>query len=366
MKAKSCLIYNYAQHYRADIFRLMDRELNCDFVFGDRMGDVKKLDYSILRNFKKEVKNKKFLFKPLTYQKGVLRLLREPYSTYLMLGDVHCISTWSMLFLAKIARKKVFLWSHGWYGRESIMKTILKRAFFNLAAGTFLYGNYARQLMIKEGCNAAKLFVIYNSLSYDTQIDLRKILKSSWVYKDHFGNDYFNLIFVGRLTSVKRLDLLLDALALLERQSQFYNLILIGDGSIHEDLKLKAKQLGLKRIWFYGATYDEKELSELIYNADLCVSPGNVGLTAIHSLTYGTPVLTHNNFPYQGPEFEAITEDSTGTFFEYENIYSLAEKIKRWFSLSPERELIRKNCYDVIDSRYNPHVQLETFKKYLT
>ena len=50
------------------------------------------------------------------------------------------------------------------------------------------------------------------------------------------------------------------------------------------------------QIWFYGACYDESKLGELIFNADLCVSPGNVGLTAVHSMGYGTPVITHNNF----------------------------------------------------------------------
>ena len=43
---------------------------------------------------------------------------------------------------------------------------------------------------------------------------------------------------------------------------------------------------------FQGAVFDESN-SELIYHSDLCVSPGNVGLTAIHSLTYGVPVATH-------------------------------------------------------------------------
>ena len=50
---KICLIYNYAQHYRIGIFKLLDQELSCDFYFGDQMDDVKKLDYSELKNFKK-------------------------------------------------------------------------------------------------------------------------------------------------------------------------------------------------------------------------------------------------------------------------------------------------------------------------
>ena len=57
MTKKICLIYNYAQHYRTNIFTIMDKELDCDFYFGNKMDNVKKMDYSLLNNFKKELKN---------------------------------------------------------------------------------------------------------------------------------------------------------------------------------------------------------------------------------------------------------------------------------------------------------------------
>ena len=323
---KVCLIYNYAQHYRTNIFTLMDKKIQCDFVFGNKMGDVKKMDYSTLSHFKKEVDNITFIRKPIYYQKGVISLLKENYTTYLILGDIHCLSTWLMLLLTKFSKKKIYLWSHGWYGRESAIKSIIKKIFFSLADGTFLYGNYARKLMIKEGLNESKLFIIHNSLSYDEQFAIRKELKPSSIYKNHFRNNFRNLIFVGRLTKVKNLELLLNAVALLKSQYLDVNLTFIGDGTMKDELVKQVQQLGIERVWFYGACYDEKELSCLIYNADLCVSPGNIGLTAIHSMSYGTPVLTHNNFPYQMPEFEAIEDGITGTFFEYENYDSLGSK----------------------------------------
>lgn len=365
METKICLIYNYAQHYRSNIFTLMDKNLQCDFVFGDKMDDVKKMDYSILSHFKKEVENKVFIRKPIYYQRGVLSLLKENYTTYLMLGEIYCLSTWLMLLLAKFSKKKIYLWSHGWYGRESKIKTIIKKLFFSLSDGTFLYGNYARQLMIKEGLKESKLFVIHNSLAYDEQVAIREELKPSRIYNDRFKNNFRNLIYVGRLNKIKRLDLLLNAVAVLKSQSLDMNLTLIGDGEMKDELIKQVKQLGLDHVWFYGACYDEKELSVLIYNSDLCVSPGNIGLTAIHAMVYGTPVVTHNNFPYQMPEFEAIIDGKTGTFFKFENYYSLAESIKYWFTITTDREKVRQKCYEVIDTEWNPHIQLETFKKFI-
>lgn len=59
--------------------------------------------------------------------------------------------------------------------------------------GVFCYGNYARELMISEGFNSEKLYTIHNSLAYEQQIKVRKELKETLLYKEHFGNDNKNL-----------------------------------------------------------------------------------------------------------------------------------------------------------------------------
>jgi len=366
MKNKICLIYNYAQHYRTDIFCLMDKELPIDFVFGDKYLDVKKMDYSLLKNFKKEVKNITFFMKPIYYQKGVLKLIFTNYSSYLILGETICVSTWVMLFICKVLNKKVYFWTHGWYGKETLIRKTLKKIFYSLSNGIFLYGDYAKSLMIKEGFNEKKLHVIYNSLSYDSQKKERKALGVSDIYFNKFNNRHKNLVFIGRLSKVKRLDMILDALKILKSKNKYYNLTLIGEGETKNNLKQIVKQFNLEEcVWFYGESFNENELSNLIFNADLCVSPGNVGLTAIHSLTYGTPVITHNNFPYQMPEFEVIKLKKTGIFFEFGNVISLANKIQCWFNENNNREKVREACYEVVDKKFNPYYQIEIFKKHL-
>ena len=359
---KLCLIYNYAQHYRTSIFKLIDNEFNCDFVFGDSMGDVKKMDYTLLKGNVEEIHNRKL--GSAYFQRNVLKLLRQKYDRYIMLGETRCISTWLFLILSKFYKnKKVYLWSHGWYGKESKIERIVKKAFFKLADGIFLYGNYARELMIKEGFNKEKLFVIHNSLAYDEQLAIRKQLNPTDIYNAHFGNNNPNLIFVGRLTAVKKLDMILQAMS---KSKTKYNLTLIGGGEKKEELEKLTKELNLtENVWFYGPCYDETELGSFIYNANLCVSPGNVGLTAMHSLVFGTPVITHNYFPLQMPEFESIKEGKTGVFFEYENVDSLTQKIDEWFCTPRSREDIRQMCMKEIDNNWTPYYQIEILKKNL-
>ncbi len=364
--SKLCVIYNMAAKYRAPIFQLMDKELDVDWYFGEPIGDIKELDTSIL---KKVTKLKQNTFRCLTWQKGVLKLLiSREYNYYLMLGEPFTLSTWAILLSRPLVarKKKIYFWSHGWYGRENAVKRWIKKTFFGLADGTFLYGNYAKKVAIEQGNDENKFWVIHNSLDYNRHLQLRAAIQPSSIYSQHFGNDNPTLIFIGRLTKVKKLNQVIEALALLKQKGYNYNLVFIGDGEEREALVKLAKEKNVD-VWFYGSCYDEKTNAELIYNADLCVSPGNVGLTAIHTMTFGTPVITHSNFANQMPEFEAIQQGKTGDFFKEGSVDSLANAIVKWFSSNTySRESIRQACYQEIDQSWTPQFQLSVLKNYVS
>ena len=362
---KTCIIYNYAQHYRAGIFKLLDKELECDFFFGNKMGDVKKMDLNMLNNPVKELNNIKILSN-IYWQKEALNLIfKKKYDKYIILGEYYCVSTWMILILSYFSNKKVYLWTHGWYGNENTIKKLIKKLFFNLSDGILLYGNYAKNLMINEGFDQSKLHVIYNSLDYELQINIRDSLSTSTIFQDYFKNNNKTLIFIGRLTKVKNLELLLEVQANLLKKNMHYNIVIVGDGDERERLECLMNKMKLSNVWFYGPTYDEKEIGNLIFNSHLCVSPGNVGLTSLHSMVYGTPVCTNNLFTEQMPEFEAIDFPRTGFFFEKNNIESLSSSISDWSLNVNSRDLIRNFCYEKIDKFYNPKFQLSVIKKVL-
>lgn len=341
----------------------MDKELHCDFYITQwKANPFKQMDFNNLKNLKRISKNIKLIGR-FYWQKNAVKQIFKPYHYYILIGDPSCVSTWVILFLSFFFKKKTILWSHGWYGKESNIESLIKRIFFSLADDILLYGNYAKKLMINEGFNESRLHVIYNSLDYNSQLSIRNTLKPSNIFSNKFQNNYHNIIFIGRLTDIKRIDLLLFALFELRSQKKYFNLTIIGDGIKKNELVDLVKRLQLtENIWFYGESYNEQEISKLIFNADLCVSPGNVGLTAIHSLVYGTPVITHNDLSHQMPEFEAIEDNISGTFFTKNDYFALAESIANWFSKCQDRELVRKNCYQVIDNKYNPYFQIEVLK----
>lgn len=364
-KKKVCIIYNFAQHYRTSIFCLLDKEFDCSYYFGDSYLDIKKMDYSKLKGDVHEVSTIKF--GPFIYRCGIISLLNKKFDAYIVLGESRVFSTWLFLILARIFRKNnVFSWTHGWYGKEKGIIKFLNKIFLKLpTGGNFFYGNYGRLLAIKEGISAVRQFTVHNSLAYEQQLKIRSQLKRTSVFQDHFNNNNKNIIFIGRLTKIKRLDLLLEALKACHDRGFDYNLTLIGGGENTDDLLKLSSILEMNnQVWFYGSCYNESLIGELIYNSDLCVSPGNVGLTAMHALVFGCPVITHNRFSLQMPEFEAVITGKTGDFFEYNDSRSLTDTIINWLqNNSDNREGVRINCMKEIDDNWTPEFQLNIFKK---
>src|SRR5439155_1448825 len=105
------------------------------------------------------------------------------------------------------------------------------------------------------------------------------------------------------------------------------NVLLVGDGPEKESLQSMAARLRIP-VKFFGACYDEATLARLTMVAHVTVSPGKIGLTAMQSLAYGTPVITHDDHTAQGPEWEAILPGRTGALFHAGDVRHLASVIK--------------------------------------
>lgn len=362
MRNKLCIMSITASHYRKRIYELLDSAFDCRFIFGVDNTSVKRLDTSILKD---SINNQNIYIygTPFYYQKNILS---QTSNWQVIINDlgIFCLSGWLLMILAKFRKQRVFLWDHGWYGREGFVKKWIKRAYFGLADGSFIYGEYAKKLMEKNGFSKDKLHVIHNSLDYDTQLSIRKTIAKTSLYKDYFKNENPVICFIGRLTPVKKLNLLVSALHILAENGKSFNLVIIGDGEERKNIETLVSSLQLKEnVWLYGPCYDENTNASLIYNADVCVSPGNVGLTAMHAMMFGCPVITHNDLPWQMPEFEAIKQGKTGDFFNHGDVMSLADCIARWFQTYGEsREEIRHQCFKEIDEEWNPHRQLEIIK----
>lgn len=373
---KVAIIYHILGHYRKPIFRhLCQQSGNVQYtLFSDSVNTldtVKPIDsqlagipvekgglrWKFLKNFK--------IAHHFLWQKGILKLgISREFDVIVYLGNIYYISTWISAILARLTGKRVLMWSHGFLRNERGFKDWLRKRFYKLAHGMLLYHNRGREIMIQKGFDPQSLYVVYNSLDYDTQRKVRTDIKieeqRSCREKLFKVSNLPILYFIGRLTPQKRLSMIIEAAKLLKSQNIECNILFVGDGPEKENLEKQASLSGLAgNLCLFGACYDEKEIALMTSVSDVCVAPGEIGLTCMHSLAYGLPVVTHNNPDFQMPEYEAIKPGLNGAFFEKDSVLSLAETIRNWLSKNSDREAVARQCYEVIEQCYNPYYQIK-------
>jgi glycosyltransferase involved in cell wall biosynthesis len=297
------------------------------------------------------------------WQSAAIRLaFDKKIDCIIFLGTMYHLSTWISAIFARIRGKRVLMWTHGYLCEEKNFKGWVREKFYRLANGLLVYGHRSRDLLLKRGFDSEKIYVVYNSLNYEQQCRVRE--KTTGEKLKNLKKQLFVmpdlpvLIYIGRLTPQKKLSMLLKAAQILKKNGFDLNVIFIGDGPERYSLEQDTIRFGItNNVVFYGPCYDEEEIGPLIMLSDICVSPGEIGLTCMHVLAYGTPVITHNNSDLQMPEWEAIRPSVTGAFFQHGNSRNLAQVIKEWLEQDTPREQIRVNCYKIIDHYYNATYQ---------
>ena len=361
---KVAIVYHYFPHYRGPVLRELCASSEHEYIL---FGDDRALDPTIKlwncdvpeRFHAARCYNSRRL--GLLWQRGVIELARRrDVHAIIYLGNPYYLSTWMSAALARSAGKRVLFWTHGWTSFGGGPKSWLRNLFYSKADGLLLYGHYAKAIGMQRGFSPESLYVIYNSLDYERQRHVREQVSDDDIIdtrREFFANPQRPLIICSaRLRGECRFELLIKAQAELDRTGHHINLLFVGDGPERQRLETLASSFGVSAR-FFGSCYDEPTLARLTMSANATVSPGKVGLTAMQSLAYGTPVITHSNLAAQMPEFEAIVAGRTGDFFRNDDIGDLARVIKQWTAASLPNSATRQQCHEVIERFYNPQFQ---------
>jgi glycosyltransferase involved in cell wall biosynthesis len=367
------IVYPFFAHYRAGVNLELMRSTRFNFLFvGSSKPSagtgIKCWEFPEGANF---IDTKlRYLFRRVLVQSEVVRLSLCPgIRSMIFLGDASYATTWLAAFFARITGKRVFFWTHGWTEPDRGIKKYFRIAFYRLAHEMFIYGHHAKRIGMNFGFQKERLHVIYNSLDYAAQIAARESVKEEElpaIRAGFFGGQAARplLICTGRLIPMRQIDRLFEAMGHLQKDGFQVNLLLIGDGPDMPALKAHAERNGLS-VHFYGTCYDEALLSRFFMTSDLLVMPGRIGLSAMHSLAFGTPVVVHDNPNDQGPEWESIIPGYNGAHYSHGDSRDLARVIRQWLEGAHDRQSIRANCYEILDRFYNPAVQAALIERAL-
>jgi glycosyltransferase involved in cell wall biosynthesis len=178
-----------------------------------------------------------------------------------------------------------------------------------------------------------KIFIIHNSVKLPEDLPV----------KTRVFDGSLKLIFLSRIHHKKGIELMLDALALVNFP---FKLSIVGEGEPDyvESLKSKAESLKLnEKINWVGAVYGEEKY-QLLANHDAFILPSyneNFANVVIEAIAVGTPVFLSDKVGLK----DYVREHDFGLIFKLDE---LEASLKKAYSLFTENKLHFNNVLSVI------------------
>ena len=161
----------------------------------------------------------------------------------------------------------------------------------------------------------------------------------------------YDILFVGRLTKQKSVEILLKAIKILKnKHSRNLKIAIVGDGELKENLNNLTVELGINReVKFLGV---RKDVKELMVSSKIFVLPSRwegFGIVIIEAMSNMLPVIATN----VGGIPEIIENEKDGILVPPENPKALAQAISNLLEDKELREKLSKAAYKKVREKYS-------------
>jgi glycosyltransferase involved in cell wall biosynthesis len=229
----------------------------------------------------------------------------------------------------------VVLWGHGYSKNEGAIRSWVRKRIALLADAVVTYTPSVAKRYVEDGMPAEKVYCALNSLD-QTEIQAARLRWSddtdrleAWKRENAIGDGPV-LLFVSRLFEPNRTDLLIEAASKLRQRHPGIIVAIVGKGPDHDRLVRVTNDLGMAdHVRFLGAIYSEEHLAPWFLVSKAFCYPRNIGLSILHAMGYGLPVVTCDHIPSHNPEIDALKDGENGLFYRDGDIDHLAQQLDR-------------------------------------
>jgi len=316
--------------------------------------------------FKKEIKNKGISIWDLGLKfkydlKGIIKLVtlikRGKYSiVHVHLFPANLFGSLASLFLPKNIK---FIFSeHNVYNRRRSFK------IFKIL-DTFIYSRYYKIICVSKQ-------VQFSLIEWLPNLKRKSVVISNAVPVPDLSNwspvKKYDVLFVGRLTEAKGVDILIKAIKILkEKYQKEIKAAIVGKGYLEEELKELVMELGIeKEVEFLGV---RRDIEKLMKSTKLFVLPSRwegLPLTILEAMSSGAGIIATK----VGGIPEVIQNGKEGILISPEDPEALAKGITELLKNRELRIKLGINAYKKVKEQYSIEVYtkniLELYKSLIT
>jgi phosphatidyl-myo-inositol dimannoside synthase len=178
----------------------------------------------------------------------------------------------------------------------------------------------------------------------------------------------YRLITVSRIVPNKGIDVVLRALAILDKKNIPFHYVIAGSGPERESLEELALHLGLNdRVEFTGYVPEESKWP-LLHAADLFVMPSRVnpmeqhegfGIAFLEAAACGIPSIGSN----AGGIPDAVIDGETGILVEPDSAEKLADALIFFYQNPEKRREMGRTARDRARTEFSPHSVASQFEQ---
>lgn len=362
LRGQSVLVQQpYLVPYRVDLFRQLVSQYGLTLgVFCERLSGDQDFDQAhddLLYHVSAPLQLVLGPYK-MFWHRGQLRAALAGDTQILVLSwDIRYLSLFPAIVLARLSGKRVLLWGHGYSKSGARASERARLTIAHTANAVVAYG-YESAQWIEEHSGALRVFVVPNTIN-EVPIEL---VREAWLREgrataaqslDVVGTRALpaRLLFVSRMRHDKGIGSVLSAVQALRARGLAVHADLVGDGPALPALQREAERLAIQEhVVFHGALYDQAQLSRLFMLAHVFVHPRNIGLSAIHALAYGLPVVTSNDLRRHGPEAEAVIHGYNGLLYLDGSDVSMVDMLQRLINDSFLRAQLSRNALEWVSA----------------
>jgi len=288
-----------------------------------------------------EVKNIPISFSTVSKLKKYYKRIK-PDIIHTHLGHADILGSWS----ARNLDVKVFCTMHNIYFKKNFLDAV----FFEIYKLLFL-------TVVKRGHIISISKAVENHVLNRLQIPKYRshLLLNAIPLKEILFNkrssEKINLLFVGRLEKQKSIETLLKAVENLKtiKLKKEFQLIIVGDGKLKNELEQLMKQLKLGTVvTFVG---EQKYIDSYYEQADIFILPSiweGFGIVILEAFRSKVAVIASN---IEGPA-ELIKNEVNGLLFKPKDHIQLSEKIVQLINNKKLRAKIAHNGYLTFTKKY--------------